>query len=130
MMDSDFPRTDAERRAFDRLRSRMNVGQLVVRARMMLGLTQDQVAQRAGTKQSRISELESLRGNVRFDTLDRIAEALGLEITLVPRRVDCGEFVVPAGSTDRARTFSQAAVAVQADDTLRLVATGREGAFV
>jgi transcriptional regulator with XRE-family HTH domain len=63
----------------------MNVGRMIVRQRLRLGLTQAQIAERAGTKQSRISELETLSGNVRFDTLDKIATVLGLEVTLQER---------------------------------------------
>jgi len=88
MIGFDFLRSDAERAAFEALRSRMNVGRLIAHWRMKRGLTQDGLAQIAGTKQSRISELEGLRGNVRFDTLDKISRALGLEITLQPRTTE------------------------------------------
>jgi transcriptional regulator with XRE-family HTH domain len=63
----------------------MNVGRLIIEYRMRLGLSQAEIARRAGTKQSRISELETLNGNVRFDTLDKVAMALGLEVTLRER---------------------------------------------
>ena len=79
------PLTQREREIVDELRSRTNVANAIASARIWLGLTQDELGKRAGTKQSRISELESLRGNVRFDTLDRIARKLNLMITLVPR---------------------------------------------
>ena len=82
MSEPYFPTTDAERSAFEELRSRMNVGRLIVRWRVKFGLTQEQLAKRSGTKQSRISEVETLGGNLQFDTLDRISRALGLEITL------------------------------------------------
>ena len=85
MSSAYFPPTEAELSEAEGLRSRMNVGRLLVRWRMKFGLTQKQLAERAGTKQSRISEVETLGGNVRFDTLDRIARALDLEITLQPR---------------------------------------------
>jgi transcriptional regulator with XRE-family HTH domain len=63
----------------------MNVARMIAVTRVRLGLSQQEIARRAGTKQSRISELETLSGNVRFDTLDRIAMALGLEVALVER---------------------------------------------
>jgi transcriptional regulator with XRE-family HTH domain len=103
MLPSDFPKTPDEVEAAESLRSRMNVGRLIVRWRMRLGLTQDELARRAHTKQSRISELEGLRGNVRFDTLDKITRALGLEITLQPR----GSVTVSVAAAD--------------DDTVRVV---------
>src|SRR5687767_11447787 len=82
MASSYYPESEAEQSAFERWRSRMNVGRILIRWRLRKGLTQDQLARLAGTKQSRISELESLGGNVRFDTLDKVTRALGLEITL------------------------------------------------
>jgi transcriptional regulator with XRE-family HTH domain len=74
-----------DRAELDKIRSWLEIAQIVARTRLHRGLTQEQVAQRAGTKQSRISEIESMRGNVRFDTLDRVARALGLMVTLRPR---------------------------------------------
>lgn len=79
------PLTDREREIVEELRSRANVANAIARARIKLGLSQHEVGARAGTKQSRISELEGLQGNVRFDTLDRVAQVLGLMIDLVPR---------------------------------------------
>lgn len=69
----------------EEVRSRANVARALVDARASLGLSQAEVGERAGTKQSRVSEIESLRGNPRFDTLDRIARVLGLMVALVPR---------------------------------------------
>ena len=81
----DQPLTTAEIEVEGSLRSRINVAKLIAESRLWMGLTQDELGRRAGTKQSRISELESLRGNVRFDTLDRVARELGLVITLERR---------------------------------------------
>jgi transcriptional regulator with XRE-family HTH domain len=74
------PLTDEELVMVEQLRSRTNVANRVASYRVKMGLTQDELGRRA-----RISEIESLRGNVRFDTLDRIARELGLMIDLVPR---------------------------------------------
>ena len=79
------PLTAREREIGEELRSRTNVANAIASHRIDRGLTQDELGRRAGTKQSRISEIESLQGNVRFDTLDRIARKLNLMITLVPR---------------------------------------------
>ena len=79
------PLTERELELVEELRSRTNVANAIARARVELGWTQQQVGSAAGTKQSRISELEGLQGNVRFDTLDRIARVLGLMIDLVAR---------------------------------------------
>lgn len=91
----DAPLSERERRVEEELRSRINVARLIGEYRVRCGLTQDELARRAGTKQSRVSEIENLRGNVRFDTLDRIAGALGLTVTLEPR--DGMEFHAASG---------------------------------
>ena len=86
MSDLLRPRFTAEELAVrERLRSRLNVAATILDARVKCGLTQEQLGEAAGTKQSRVSELESLKGNPRFDTLDRISKALGLMVSLVPR---------------------------------------------
>jgi transcriptional regulator with XRE-family HTH domain len=78
--------TDQERGLLSELQSYINVSRALLHNRLSQGLTQDELGRAAGTKQSRISELEAMRGNPRFDTLDRIARVLDLVIDLVPRR--------------------------------------------
>lgn len=80
-----YPITDEERALSEALRSRVGVARTLLDWRLKLGLTQEELGKRAGTKQSRVSEIEALKGNPRFDTLDRIATVLGLMITLIPR---------------------------------------------
>lgn len=69
----------------DEMRSGLAVANALLSARLALGLSQADLARQAGTKQSRISEIEGMTGNPRFDTLDRVSRAVGLMITLVPR---------------------------------------------
>lgn len=69
----------------DKLRSYLNIANRILSARVALGLTQGDVGEAAGSKQSKISELEAMKGNPRLDTLDRIAKVLGLAVDLVPR---------------------------------------------
>jgi transcriptional regulator with XRE-family HTH domain len=71
--------------AAEEVRSRANIARALMDARLNLGLTQAKVGELAGTKQSRVSEIESFKGNPRLSTLDRIARAVGLMVTLVPR---------------------------------------------
>jgi transcriptional regulator with XRE-family HTH domain len=88
--DLDEPEVNLETRTFapaieragQRLRSRINVASALLRARLKKGWTQKQLAEVVGTRQSRISELETTNGNPRFSTVDRVASALGLELTL------------------------------------------------
>jgi transcriptional regulator with XRE-family HTH domain len=67
------------------MRSHITVATTLLKHRLDLGYSQEELGRAAGTKQSRISEIEASKGNPRFDTLDRIASVLGLMIALVPR---------------------------------------------
>lgn len=51
-------------------------------AREQAGMTQQQVAERMGTKKSAISRLENNAGDVRLSTLQRYAEAVGCRIVV------------------------------------------------
>jgi HTH-type transcriptional regulator/antitoxin HipB len=51
-------------------------------AREAAGMTQQQVAERMGTKKSAISRLENNAGDVRLSTLQRYAEAVGCRIVI------------------------------------------------
>jgi transcriptional regulator with XRE-family HTH domain len=74
-----------DRRLIEEMRSRTAVANALLSARLALGLSQADLAFRAVTKQSRISEIEGMTGNPRFETLDRVSRVVGLMITLVPR---------------------------------------------
>jgi transcriptional regulator with XRE-family HTH domain len=51
-------------------------------AREQAGMTQQQVAERMGTKKSAISRLENSAGDVRLSTLQRYAEAVGCRLAI------------------------------------------------
>jgi transcriptional regulator with XRE-family HTH domain len=59
----------------------------VARLRIMRGLTQEQVAELVGTKQSSIARLESGNTEPRLSFLRRVVEALGgqLEVRIMPQ---------------------------------------------
>ena len=65
-----------------------SIARQIVMLRALHGLTQDNLASRAGTRQSSISRIESGETKPSVAFLERIAEALDadLEIRLVPRR--------------------------------------------
>ncbi len=73
-----------DRSRYERLLSFINVSKRILAKRLELGLSQDALGRAVGSKQSKISEIEQMKGNPRFDTLDRIARELGLVIDLVP----------------------------------------------
>ncbi len=58
------------------------VARAVIEARVLAGLTQEQLAQRMDTSQSAIARLESGRGRPSTDTLARLAVATGTELTI------------------------------------------------
>lgn len=59
----------------------------IARLRILRGLTQEQLAEKVGTKQPSIARLESGRSTPTLDFLQRVAEALDaqVEIRIVPR---------------------------------------------
>lgn len=60
------------------------VADAIVEARIRAGLSQGDVAQRAGTTQARISALERGIGNPTLDTVARVMTALGIAAALAP----------------------------------------------
>lgn len=80
MKDEEF------RREYERLRPRYEVISQLIEARTSQGITQQELAFRAGTQKSNISRLESGTYNPSLDFLVRIAHSLGktVQVTLVP----------------------------------------------
>ena len=80
--DARVPERDAA------LRFREEIGESLAMARTAAGLTQAQVAKKAGTTQPVVARLEAGRGGVPgLPLLDRIARAVGLRVPS-PARVD------------------------------------------
>ena len=78
------PRTQIGKEASERLRSRVAIARAIIEARLQRSWTQLELAEAAGTKQSRISELEGVSGNPTLETINRVASALDLELSLKP----------------------------------------------
>lgn len=64
------------REAYERLRPFEEIARIVIMRRALLGLTQQDLAERMGTTKSVISRIESGQHRTSIDTLRRIAEAL------------------------------------------------------
>jgi transcriptional regulator with XRE-family HTH domain len=69
-------------KAFAELAPEYAVARAVIEARVLAGLTQEQLAERMETSQSAIARLESGRGRPSTDTLARLAIATGTELTI------------------------------------------------
>lgn len=90
------------REQYERLRSRYEAAAALIRARQERGLTQAQLAERMGRKQSMISAVESGRRSPRLQTLADAARALGcdLRIEFVKREPAEDGADAPSGSDD------------------------------
>ncbi len=73
----------------------------IYQRRKQLGITQEELAQRAGVPQSNIARLESGEHNIRLSTLIQIAEALEakVEIHLTPLNPEPPDIHIPQVQT-------------------------------
>jgi transcriptional regulator with XRE-family HTH domain len=74
MQDSEVAEAEA------RLRPKLELGRQILDLRLARGWTQKDLAQKAGTKQANISRLENGLLNPSVDMLQKIAEALDVEL--------------------------------------------------
>ena len=80
---------------FDRGYEAFRLGAMLQLAREDAGMTQQQVADRLGTKKSAISRIENSAGDMRLSTLQRYAEAVGRELVLELRPKEEAAKVAP-----------------------------------
>lgn len=75
------------RRAYRLLKPRYDVVRELITLRRRLGVSQEELARRARTHQSRISKIETADHDVTLSTLTALADALGadVDIRLIPR---------------------------------------------
>src|SRR5262249_34029516 len=80
------------------LRAMESVADIVRRARHESGLTQVELAARAGTTQSAIARIESGRGNPRVGTIHQLMTAVGRRLTLGYEEAasECDETMIAA----------------------------------
>lgn len=72
------------RAAWEALRPAYEFRLKLIQARLSAGLTQEQLAERIGTKQSSISRLEGGDAEPSFDMLRRLAAALNVSFEILP----------------------------------------------
>jgi len=70
------------------------VAQLIVR-RKQLGLSQRDLAEQTGLKQSAIARLEREGAIPRLDTLEKVSKALGLKLALIEEDACTPKFAMP-----------------------------------
>jgi transcriptional regulator with XRE-family HTH domain len=92
----------------------VSAGAILSDARRQAGLSQRELARRAGTSQAAIARIETGRQDPSLGTLERLLAACGLElrVTLAPRdRHDEGlmESMVRLGPEDRLRSLEEEA---------------------
>jgi ribosome-binding protein aMBF1 (putative translation factor) len=83
---SDFYNNDANVSPAERAKIEFEVeliGKLIA-AREANGMTQEQLAEAAGVKQSAVARLESLRATPQIDTLFKMLTPMGYKLTIVP----------------------------------------------
>jgi HTH-type transcriptional regulator / antitoxin HipB len=80
---------------YERNYQAFRLGAMLQLAREDAGMTQQQVAERLGTKKSAISRIENSAGDIRLSTLQRYAEAVGRELVLELRPKEDAGRVAP-----------------------------------
>jgi transcriptional regulator with XRE-family HTH domain len=75
--------TPSEQNVLDDMRAGISIARSLMSARIDKGWTQEHLAQVAKVWQSRVSSIESVRGNPRLGTLNKLANALGMTVRIV-----------------------------------------------
>ena len=76
-------KTDPEfARGFDEGYRDFKIGVILKQAREEAGLTQEELANRVGTRKTAISRMENHAEDIRLSTLEKFAEAIGKRLTL------------------------------------------------
>ncbi|MBX2866578.1 helix-turn-helix domain-containing protein [Candidatus Kaiserbacteria bacterium] len=73
------------KREYDALEPEFALIKSIIDKRLEAGLSQKELAEKIGTRQSAISRLEGGEGNPSFKTLRKVAEALGAQVFVTLR---------------------------------------------
>lgn len=74
--------TDEQKQA-----TRDRIGQRIAALRKLAGLSQEQLSERAGLQRTHISRIEAGKYAVTLETIQAIAEALGMTVDIVDERL-------------------------------------------
>ncbi len=87
---AEFLSDPDNRVAYEALAPEFDLARKLIAARVAAGLSQTEVAERMGTRQSEVSRIEGARQNISIAKLANYAEAVGakLDIRLDPVRPD------------------------------------------
>jgi XRE family transcriptional regulator, fatty acid utilization regulator len=107
----------------------MNLASRLRVAREASGLTQAEVSQATGIAASNLSTIENGKVDIRLSTLERVLDALQVDIQLVPRnrRISLDEVVA---QSEQGRAQLVAAGVAPSDPQQRLAAKERRGVDV
>ncbi len=72
----------AVKKEYDRLTPRYAIISQLISARLKKGMTQKQIAEKMGTKQSAIARLESGNSNPSISFLEKVASVMGYKLTI------------------------------------------------
>ena len=70
--------TDEQKQA-----TRERIGKRIAALRKLAGLSQEQLAERAGLQRTHVSRIEAGKYAVTFETIQAIAEALGMTVDII-----------------------------------------------
>lgn len=72
-----------EEKEAQRQKTRDRIGQRIAALRKLAGLSQEQLSERAGLQRTHISRIEAGKYAVTLETIQAIAEALGMTVDIV-----------------------------------------------
>lgn len=78
----EFLKTPENRAVYNALGPEFGLTRQLIAARAASGLSQAQVAERMGTRQSEVSRIESARQNISIAKLARYAQAVGAKLDI------------------------------------------------
>ena len=76
-----------EEKEAQRQKTRGRIGQRIAALRKLAGLSQEQLSERAGLQRTHISRIEAGKYAVTLETIQAIAEALGMTVDIIDERM-------------------------------------------